>query len=159
MNKIGFKAGKDESKPVEREIRHQEYYKTKSGLECIDVAQDFDFNLGNAIKYIWRAGKKFENGLSTKEKAVEDFARDFEQKVRGGAAMDGAALTAAHPPLLHDLKGGLYPLAARRHGLRPDAVERSLRLAVESTWMRGSLPGIARKRAVSAGSALISHLR
>jgi hypothetical protein len=25
--------------------------------------------------------------------------------------------------------------------------------------MRGSLPGIARKRAVSAGSALISHLR
>ena len=38
MNKIGFKAGKDESKPVEREILHQEYYKTKSGLECIDVA-------------------------------------------------------------------------------------------------------------------------
>ena len=57
---------------------------------------------------------------------------------------DMAALTAAHPPLLHDLKGGLYPLAARRHGLRPDAVERSLRLAVESTWMRGSLPGLER---------------
>ena len=53
-------------------------------------------------------------------------------------------LLAAHPPLLHDLKGGLYPLAARRHGLRPDAVERSLRLAVESTWMRGSLPGMER---------------
>ena len=65
MNKIGFKAGKDESKPVEREIQHQEYYKTKSGLECIDVAQDFDFNLG----------KKFENGLSTKEKAVEDLQK------------------------------------------------------------------------------------
>ena len=75
MNKIGFKAGKDESKPVEREIRHQEYYKTKSGLECIDVAQDFDLNLGNAIKYIWRAGKKFENGLSTKEKAIEDLQK------------------------------------------------------------------------------------
>ena len=57
---------------------------------------------------------------------------------------DMAALTAAHPPLLHNLKGGLYPLAARRHGLRPDAVERSLRLAVESTWMRGSLPGLER---------------
>lgn len=75
MNKIGFKAGKDESKPVEREIQHQEYYKTKSGLECIDVAQDFGFNLGNAIKYIWRAGKKFENGLSTKEKTVEDLQK------------------------------------------------------------------------------------
>lgn len=57
---------------------------------------------------------------------------------------DMAALAAAHPPLLHDLKGRLYPLAARRHGLRPGAVERSLRLAVESTWMRGSLPGLER---------------
>ena len=75
MNKIGFKAGKDESKPVEREIQDQEYYKTKSGLECIDVAQDISFNLGNAIKYIWRAGKKFENGLSTKEKTVEDLQK------------------------------------------------------------------------------------
>lgn len=75
MNRIGFKTGKDESKPVERGIQHQEYYKTKSGLECIDVAQDFDFNLGNAIKYIWRAGKKFENGLSTKDKAVEDLQK------------------------------------------------------------------------------------
>ncbi|MBP3479414.1 MAG: site-specific integrase, partial [Oscillospiraceae bacterium] len=28
-----------------------------------------------------------------KEKAVEDFARDFEQKVRGGAAMDGRKVT------------------------------------------------------------------
>ena len=57
---------------------------------------------------------------------------------------DMAALAAAHPPLLHDLKDRLYPLTARRHGLRPGAVERSLRLAVESTWMRGSLPGLER---------------
>lgn len=75
MNRIGFKTGKEDAKPVEREIQHQDYYKTKSGLECIEVAQEFNFNLGNAIKYIWRAGKKFENGLSTKEKAVEDLKK------------------------------------------------------------------------------------
>lgn len=74
MKRIGFKAG-DDAEPVKREIQHQDYYKTKSGLECIDVAQEFDFNLGNAIKYIWRAGKKFENGFSTRDKAVEDLRK------------------------------------------------------------------------------------
>lgn len=29
-----------------------------SGAECIDIAEWFTFNLGNAIKYIWRSGKK-----------------------------------------------------------------------------------------------------
>lgn len=74
MKRIGFKAGGD-VEPVEREIQHQDYYKTKSGLECIDVAQEFDFNLGNAIKYIWRAGKKFENGMSMRDKAIEDLRK------------------------------------------------------------------------------------
>lgn len=29
-----------------------------SGAECIEIAEWFPFNLGNAIKYIWRAGIK-----------------------------------------------------------------------------------------------------
>jgi hypothetical protein len=29
-----------------------------SGVECITVVEWFGFNLGNAIKYIWRAGDK-----------------------------------------------------------------------------------------------------
>ena len=36
-----------------------EHYKThKSGIECIQVTEHFNFCLGNAIKYIWRAGQK-----------------------------------------------------------------------------------------------------
>ena len=35
-----------------------------------------------------------------------------------------------------DLSARLYPLIARRHGITPAAVERSLRLLVESTWNR-----------------------
>ncbi len=57
---------------------------------------------------------------------------------------DMAALTAVHPPLLTDLQHGLYPLVARRHGLTPGAVERRLRLCVESTWSRGSLAALER---------------
>lgn len=57
---------------------------------------------------------------------------------------DMAALAVAHPPLLEDLKGRLYPLVARRHGMTPAAVERSLRTLVESTWNRGNLAALER---------------
>ena len=55
-----------------------------------------------------------------------------------------AALTVVHPPLLTDLRHGLYPLIARRYGLTPAAVERRLRLCVESTWSRSSLATLER---------------
>ena len=29
-----------------------------SGVECITITEHMNFNLGNAIKYIWRAGLK-----------------------------------------------------------------------------------------------------
>lgn len=34
------------------------YTSHPSGAECIEIAEWFPFNLGNAIKYIWRAGIK-----------------------------------------------------------------------------------------------------
>lgn len=55
-----------------------------------------------------------------------------------------AALTVVHPPLLTDVTHGLYPLMARRAQLTPCAVERRLRLAIESTWNRGDYDAIAR---------------
>ena len=54
------------------------------------------------------------------------------------------ALTVVHPPLLVDLQHGLYPLVGRRYGLSAGAVERRLRLCVESTWIHGSLPALER---------------
>jgi Protein of unknwon function (DUF3310) len=41
-------------------INHPAHYKSDSGLEVIDIIESFDmnFHLGNAIKYILRAGKK-----------------------------------------------------------------------------------------------------
>lgn len=57
---------------------------------------------------------------------------------------DMAALAVVHPPLMDDLRGRLYPLVARRHGMTPAAVERSLRTLVESTWNRGNLAALER---------------
>lgn len=34
------------------------HYKTNSGIECIDIAEWFPYTIGNAIKYLWRNGKK-----------------------------------------------------------------------------------------------------
>lgn len=54
------------------------------------------------------------------------------------------ALTAVHPPLLRDLKHGLYPLIGGRYAMTAAGVERSLRLCVESTWSRASLDALER---------------
>lgn len=43
----------------DKAVDHPKHYtKHPSGVECIDITEHFDFCLGNAIKYIWRAGEK-----------------------------------------------------------------------------------------------------
>jgi len=34
------------------------HYKHPSGVECVDIAEHLPFCLGNALKYVWRAGEK-----------------------------------------------------------------------------------------------------
>ena len=51
-------------------IVHPEHYnKHPSGVECIDIIRWFPFNIGVAIKHLWRAG------LKPGEKAVEDIKK------------------------------------------------------------------------------------
>ncbi|CAB5194827.1 SaV-like [uncultured Caudovirales phage] len=38
--------------------RPKHYTSHPSGVECIEVTEHFNFNLGNAVKYLWRAGLK-----------------------------------------------------------------------------------------------------
>jgi hypothetical protein len=38
--------------------RPQHYVSHPSGVECITVTEHMTFNLGNAVKYIWRHGLK-----------------------------------------------------------------------------------------------------
>lgn len=40
-------------------VNHPTHYTDHpSGIECIQVTRHMTFNLGNAVKYLWRAGKK-----------------------------------------------------------------------------------------------------
>ena len=40
-------------------VAHPSHYTSHpSGVECLTITRHMNFNLGNAIKYIWRAGLK-----------------------------------------------------------------------------------------------------
>lgn len=49
-------------------VNHPAHYTSHpAGIECIDVVEHLPFNIGNAIKYLWRAGLKGD--------AVEDLRK------------------------------------------------------------------------------------
>lgn len=52
---------KEEEKLMSDMVNHPVHYTTDpSGVECIDITRHRNFNIGNAIKYLWRAGIKDE---------------------------------------------------------------------------------------------------
>ena len=57
----------------------QHYTKHPSGIECIDIVEHYNFNLGNAIKYIWRAGLKSNNPIEDLQKAIWYLQREIER--------------------------------------------------------------------------------
>ena len=51
-------------------VNHPPHYTTHpSGVECIQITEHMNFCLGNAMKYIWRAGDKHETPLEDLKKA------------------------------------------------------------------------------------------
>lgn len=64
----------EEKNNIASAINPKHYKSHPSGVECIDVTRHMNFNLGNAIKYIWRAGLK-DNKMQDLKKAkwyIED---------------------------------------------------------------------------------------
>ena len=57
---------------------HYTWLKVKCGIEVIDIVRHMDFCLGNAIKYISRAGKKGDK-LEDLLKAQWYLAREIER--------------------------------------------------------------------------------
>jgi hypothetical protein len=48
-----------EADPAPDMVNEPPHYRNHpSGIECIQITEGFNFCLGNAIKYIWRAGMK-----------------------------------------------------------------------------------------------------
>lgn len=81
-------------------VNHPEHYTSDpSGVECIEIIRHRNFNIGSAVKYLWRAGLKDEdtyvedlekavwyiqdeiNRLATIECDTSDFNDDLEKSV------------------------------------------------------------------------------
>ena len=57
-------------------VNHPKHYTSDpSGVECIDITRHRNFNVGNAIKYLWRAGIKEDASKSIKQKQIEDLQK------------------------------------------------------------------------------------
>lgn len=52
-------------------VNHPKHYTSDpSGVECIDITRHRNFNIGNAIKYLWRAGLKEDAKIQDLRKAI-----------------------------------------------------------------------------------------
>ena len=69
---------KELAKKQDEKVSHPSHYtwlKELCGIEVIDITRHLDFDMGNALKYLLRAGKKSEEGYSNKEKEIEDLKK------------------------------------------------------------------------------------
>ena len=57
----------------------QHYRSHPSGVECIQVTEHMGFNLGNAVKYIWRCDLK-NDSIEDLEKAIWYIQREIQKR-------------------------------------------------------------------------------
>ncbi|MCE2579534.1 DUF3310 domain-containing protein [Komagataeibacter sp. FNDCR1] len=61
-------------------VNHPRHYNAHpSGIECIQVVEHMSFNLGNALKYIWRADEKGD-ALEDLKKAAWYIQREIARR-------------------------------------------------------------------------------
>jgi len=64
--------------PPQDAVNHPAHYTAHpSGVECIDITEHMNFNLGNAVKYIWRWERK--NGMEDLLKARWYLNREIQR--------------------------------------------------------------------------------
>lgn len=63
------------------------YTSHPSGVECIQVAEHMSYNLGNVIKYVWRADLK-GNAIEDLRKAEYYIRREIERRQKDEGTRD-----------------------------------------------------------------------
>lgn len=63
-------------------VNHPAHYtQHPSGVECIQITEHMGFNLGNAVKYIWRADLK-NDSVEDLRKARWYIEREIQKRVK-----------------------------------------------------------------------------
>lgn len=59
-------------------VNHPKHYNEHpSGIECIQITEHMNFNIGNAMKYLWRSDHK--NGIEDLSKAIWYINREMQR--------------------------------------------------------------------------------
>jgi len=69
-------------------VNHPAHYQFPNGVETIDLAEQLNFNRGNAVKYLCRAGRKTAEELDDLHKARWYCDREI-QRIRNAQALIG----------------------------------------------------------------------
>ena len=76
-------------------VQHPSHYNAHpAGIECIEVIRHYTCDIANAIKYLWRAGLKPEQGMDDAEKEIEDLKKalfyidDYRRNCTGETCAD-----------------------------------------------------------------------
>lgn len=79
MHSVGI-----EDPKADHPVHHPNHYTAYKGLEVIDLTEQMNFNRGNAVKYIARAGlKNKDEEIQDLEKAAWYINREIERLQRG----------------------------------------------------------------------------
>lgn len=106
--------------------RPRHYNIHPSGIECIQITEHMNFCLGNAIKYIWRAGEKESTTrLTDLRKAHWYLTREIErlvdQEINNGSRHAIREEARSTPPTTGAARPDAYPLVPEPHaGQRDD---------------------------------------
>lgn len=74
--KLNYSGGAKVTQQNHDPVNHPKHYTDHpSGIECIQITRHMGFNLGNAIKYIWRAGLKDDEIKNLEESAIKDLKK------------------------------------------------------------------------------------
>lgn len=76
-------------------VNHPSHYADNGPFECIELTEQFDFCVGNAIKYVWRHNDK--------GKPVEDLSKALWYLNRETNRIGGTIYVPSSEPLLHKL--------------------------------------------------------
>lgn len=70
---------------AEDAVNHPPHYTSHpSGVECVEIVEHFGFNIGNAVKYCWRAGLKNPDPKEDLAKAIWYIKRELERLEKAG---------------------------------------------------------------------------
>lgn len=109
-------------------VNHPSHYNQHpAGIECIDVIEHFSLNVGNAVKYVWRAGLKpsaaHDQDLAKAIWYLERERARLRKDAERGLAEQQAGIARAHAATIH------HP-GSSEHG-----VERELRRATPTDFL------------------------